>query len=91
MKTKSGTKIGFIKVGFTMKIAVGFTLDASCQLKRFWGIPIGVRYIDFSVTQRDSFDFNFGVEIKIDYDLKSDEEKGESSEEKEKKDKYYYS
>ncbi|MBO5402299.1 MAG: InlB B-repeat-containing protein [Clostridia bacterium] len=68
LKNKAGAELGDISVSFTVKIESEFQFRLCLELKTWAFIPTGVDYFDVSITQTDVYDFNFEVEMNVDYE-----------------------
>ncbi len=71
IKTKAGVKIGSIKVYFKASTEIQFELSLNHKIKFTWFIPTGIEYFDFRLTQKDTFTFEFGVDLDIDYKIEN--------------------
>ena len=68
IKDKNKNDLGDFKVSFTVKTENKFGLDVSYKIKWKWFKP-SLKHFDLAVIQTTQFDFDFKVEIGVDYSL----------------------
>ena len=68
----NGKELGKVKVFFNFSSDISFDVKADYKLKYRWWLPVGISYFDVSLTQKDTMQFKFGVEITLEYDLQAE-------------------